>query len=336
MKHKLKEIKNWGEMGNKIKVIFLLIALFSIALFIGVKKIHETPKYSCGIKKLEDLSDVERVKLLAIHDISTIIAKYEKSIDNKDEINKILDQKFQAKKCLELEELYVKVISADLYSEESSNVCDIPSFTHYIEAKILLGKKDELLKNEKIISIINNTYNNNKAFYANKTYPFTGSCFTFGGWIDTLYAMKLLDLLNQKEKDFWVIKYANSKIDENDILSNKFLQEYRGAWLIGEVANIYNVNTLIKEYNLNISEIEDNICSYVPSIKSHDYLLDNSLNEPRIMLFNRYLRLKYFCNFPLTNEDKKEYDIVFKDSDAWSHTFLKQQLEPFKNPYEVN
>jgi len=255
----------------EVYFIILLFIFFIIYFFSINTKISNT--------------NIDYIYSLSIPEIAHFEQK-QVLIDNKDEINKILDQKFQAKKCLESER-----IRLSCSHETSPNICDVGSFTHYIEAKILLGKKDELLKNEKIISIINNTYNNNKAFYANKTILNPSD----NVWVHMILAMKLLDLLNQKEKDFWVIKYANSKIDEN---FPKVPQQWNRIWIF-RTFNIYDVYTLAEEYNLNISEIEDNICSYVPPLD--DYYKENIFKESNITMLNKYNIIKTFCNSSLND-----------------------------------
>lgn len=208
-------------------------------------------------------------------------------------INSILDQKFKQLKCSEAETIGM------LYNPYFPNTCNFVQVWHYVGAKTSLGMKPEILKNGELLSLLNRTYEKYKPIYVNadKLDPYNNN-----KWNHIMNAMISLDLLDSKEKDFWVLHYASLKFDENQ---PKFPQSWNRIWLLQNLG-VDSVYTLASKHNLSLSQYNENICSYVPS-------LDDAHNENLFMdsdkvMFLEYSSIKHFCDIPFTDKDKHEAD----------------------------
>jgi len=231
--------------------------------------------------------EFEYVRTLSIADINHFIIPNQSFKFMESEINSILDEKFKSKKCQEID-----IIGLNYHSPYASDICDFDVFTHYIEAKVKLGMKNKILKNEKIVTILNKTYNEYKLYYSNKDkfHPMDNK------WNHIMNAMIALDLLDEEEKEFWITKYIYRKLNED---YSKFPQQWNRIWLFRSFG-FYNIHNLSKKYNLSLSQVKENVCDYTPSLNS--YKEENIFNEPEKMMYNKYQAIKNFCDISLTEK----------------------------------
>lgn len=236
------------------------------------------------------LEQKREIATISVQDILELISTdptFKTHPVKRDVANSILDWNFQSKKCLESE-----IIDFEYHDSYTSNICDFDVFSHYIDAKVKIGMKSELLKNEKLISILNRTYNEYKFKYASKDklHPLDNR------WNHIMNAMIALDLLNEDEKNFWIVKYSSLAFDENYLM---FPQAWNRVWLFNAFG-IYDIYNLTKYYNLNFSQVEKNICSYVPPPNA--YKEENIFEESEKTMLYKYLAIRRFCNISSSDD----------------------------------
>jgi hypothetical protein len=197
-------------------------------------------------------------------------------------INTILDQKFQS-----------ICKNAKVIDFEFKNECYYDDFTHYIESKVLLGKKLELLGNKDILFLLNKTYHEHKFEFSNKTELHAKD----NRWNHIIMAMNSLDMLNNSEKNFWINTYSNLKLNENE---QKFPQAWNRIWMF-KIFGINDIKTLAENFSLNFFYVNRTVCNYKPNVD--DLRNGNVFNEPDSSMFVKYLLIKKFCNFTINKED---------------------------------
>lgn len=251
---------------NKGKFLVTVIFLFALAITITIyyisKDIHYMPIY--------EISCLTYNKTLTKDHLEA------------DKINAILDQKFQAL-CKN-----AKTIDFEFQG------CDFDSFAHYIEAKVNLGKKSELLGNKEVIFLLNKTYFEHKADFVNKTSLAPND----NRWNHILMAMNSLDMLDSEEKSFWIVQYSHFKLSEGE---PKLPQVWNRIWMF-ELLDVSNVSSLAKFSNSNFSEINQTVCGYIPKIA--DLKNENVFGEGEATMFSKYLAIKEFCNITIDQGDK--------------------------------
>jgi len=277
---------------EKIKKIFVknkgkfsVIIIFSFALIITIVVYYVS----------------RDVRFLPIYEISCLI-EYNKTLaENQLEANKIntiLDQKFQAL-CKN-----AKTIDFEFQG------CDFDTFTHYIEAKVNLGKKSELLENKEVLFLLNKTYVEHKADFVNKTSLVPND----NRWNHILMAMNSLDMLDSEEKNFWIAQYSHFKLSEGE---PKLPQVWNRIWML-RLLDVDNVNDLAGFSSSNFSEINQTVCGYIPKIV--DLKNENVFGEGETAMFSKYLVIKEFCNATIDQGDK--------------NTLLKIKSMEFDSPCE--
>lgn len=263
-------IKNKFLIKHYIKIIILvtiILLLIGIYFYISSKS-----------------SDIEK---LSIPDIWHNLIERNPFIPEirENELNKILDQKFEQLKCLEAE-----TIDMNYRNPYLSKVCNFDIFSHYVDTKVALGMKSELLENEKLISILNRTYNHYKSFYANKDKlsPYDNK------WNHIMNSVIALDLLTEEEMEFWTIKYISFELDENQ---PKVPQIWNRIWMFDSLG-FHNIYDLAEKYNLNLTYVNESICNYILPIDT--YKKEDLFREGDKIMFFKYMSFKNFCAIPLT------------------------------------
>jgi hypothetical protein len=260
--------------NNYVKIIILVSILLLLAIVIYFYISYRNP-------------DIEKMSMATISQHLMNPNFISKSGINR--INSVLDQKFQRLGCSEAETI-------DMTHDRNFHNCNYDNFWHYIAAKTELGMKSDTLNNGELISLLNRTYNEYKPLYASKNELNPDD----NKWNYIMNSMIYLNLLNNEEKDFWVHHYASLKFDENQ---QKFPQTWNRIWMF-RYLDIDSVYTLASKYNLNVSQVKENICSYIPSL--NDTYNENLFRESEGIMFSKYLLIKHFCDIPFTEEDKNE------------------------------
>lgn len=171
--------------------------------------------------------------------------------------------------------------------------CDYDFIFHFIEAKLCISKKEELVKDQKLIILLKNAYEEHRQFYTNKEELEPRD----NRWTKLIIIMNWLDLLSKEEKEFWIKKYACYKYSETE---PKLPQAWNRVWALTEGLGILNVDDLKKIKTINFSEAEERICSYVPDVQ--DIFEQNVFNERDTVMLNKYVLIRKFCNKPFFKE----------------------------------
>jgi len=281
---KIKKIlaKNKGKF--LVTVIFLFALAITITVYYITKDIHYMPIY--------EISCLTYNKTLMKDHLET------------NKINAILDQKFQVL-CKD-----AKAIDFEFQG------CDFDDFTHYIEAKINLGKKSELLESKDIIFLLNKTYFEHKTDFINKDNLLPND----NRWNHIMMAVNSLDMLSDDEKTFWISKYSHLKLSEDE---PKIPQVWNRVWMF-RILGVDNVSEL-KKFSSNFSETNQTICGYIPTIL--DLKSENVFNEEETTMFSKYLLIKNFCNVIINEEDKNNLlELKSKEFDSLCGKLYKEYL----------
>lgn len=199
--------------------------------------------------------------------------------------NRILDKMFEVKSS------NAEVIFWDYPGNHK--VCDYDFMFHFIEAKLVLGKKDDLLKNKKLISLVKRTYEERKSLYMEKEELVPRD----NRWTKLIIMMNRLDLLSKEGREFWIKKYAYYRFSESE---PKMPQAWNRVWVFTEGLGIINIGDLKNVKGIDFDKAKKIICSYVPEL--WDVFGQNVFNEPKGIMLNKYVRIRNFCNQPLFKE----------------------------------
>lgn len=277
---------------NYYFILLIIIILVIVALVkFQTSKISQLPTQQYNISYISTLPVYEIANLISLNENL-------KKEPYKEEVNSILDKEFKLR-CHDTE-----IISLETVNIQIVPICNYEFFHHYLEAKIKLGMMDEILKNERIIFILNNTYNTYKHEYANKIVLSKNENI----WSHIIVSLKWLGMFDKKEKEFWIVKYSTLEFNESE---PKFPQSWGRIWILMWGFDVKNVDDL-QNYNLNFTQAVENICGYTPALNSLKH--ENIYNENEACMMEKYLIIKRFCNMKLTHEDFDELkNIISKE-----------------------
>ena len=204
--------------------------------------------------------------------------KYKKDVKLRNKLNEEIDSRF-----------YEQCENEQIYSLDIQDFCNFDSYYHYIEINILLNKLNDTTK-DKISKIVKSSYENYKKNYI-KTY----SDFRDNRLTITLISMKMLNILNESENNFWVRHYSTFIINESQLT---FPQVWNIVWAFKELG-IENY-LILSKYNTS----NTNACSYKHRLK--DALKQNVFEESTRTLIRKFTIIRNFCGQTLNETEKEE------------------------------
>ncbi len=230
------------------------------------------------IKKNPD--SIKNLSMFSTSDIELLL-KYGPDLVKKQDqlINSILDERFR-QRCSGKDRISFK------YDEE----CNYEFFYHFMNSKIKLGRIEELTKNKEITKLVKNTYDYQKNFYSNIEYldPY------YNKWSKMINMVGWVNLLDDTEKNFWILKYSTVKLDENKPL---FSQTWNRIWAFYGLG-ITKADDLRLVEGIDYEVVKNNICSYTPFLE--DFEKEDVFKEGKPWMMIKYLNMMKFC-------DKKVY-----------------------------
>jgi hypothetical protein len=241
-------------------------------------------KRQLNLKKIEDLSipDLERL-------VGTI-SYFKDSEENnplKGKINLLLDKKFQ-KICGAC--LLIKLEYADTRWFDSYQLpcCDYETLYHYVIAKKRLNKLEGLKNDKRLAFILRKTYDLGKLKWFKEKYLQPNH----NKWVHFIAATANLEILNKEEKKAILKHNAELKINEKQPLLAQF---WNRIWLFKELG-IKNIEELQNIFSAEreFLEAKKNICGFLP--KTLNFEKEDLFNEGVIVIKNKYLTIKNFCN----------------------------------------
>lgn len=241
-----------------------------------------------GIEKKITLSKHPTVfDIFSIHDILTLTKGGSGGREElRCALNRVLNKMFD-----------IKSKNADVlywnYPRDISEKCDYDFIFHFIEAKINLRGEEELLGNQRLITILKNTYEEHKQEYIQKESLIPRD----NRWTKLIIMMGWLNLLSKQEKEFWIEKYAYYKFTETE---PKLPQAWNRVWVFTEGLGIHNINDLKKIKTIDFNKSKKIICSYIPTLQ--DTLEQNIFSETKNVMLSKYAKIRSFCNVSFFEE----------------------------------
>lgn len=226
--------------------------------------------------------------IFSVHEISSLVRNRKNLLEKELLIilNHILDKMFKIKST------NANVIYWDC-PQNDARECDYDFVFHFVEAKLGLGKKEELIRNQDLITLIKNTYEKHKQEYVKKEKLVPRD----NRWTKLIILMCWLDLLSKQGKRLWIEKYASYEFTESE---PKLPQAWNRVWVFIQGLGISNVNDLKKIKTIDFPKAKSIICSYVPKLK--DLSEQNVFNEAKNVMLSKYVKIRKFCNMPFFEE----------------------------------
>ena len=192
--------------------------------------------------------------------------EYQTNMELREQLNAFFAEKFE--KCNSLE----------LYSFNSRDNCSVNDMHHYIDTKFLLNKLSDEEK-EKIANILDKTYEKNKYLFIKDFISINDNRL----W-KTLDTMNWFNLLNQSEKEFWILQYSKMKFSDSQPI---FPQTYNRIRVFLSVG--VNSSKDLEKYNIT----PNTVCAYNPSIE--DAFVQDIFREGVTVMTGKYISIKNFC-----------------------------------------
>jgi hypothetical protein len=234
---------------------------------------------------LEDKTDYVKKKKfigsISVHDIPYLSQRLNN--DEKVILNNLLNKWF-IEYSHDLKEIFWD------YPSNLLERCNYDFMFHFIEGKIKLNKKTELLLNKRVIMLIKKTYDIHKDEYIKKRFLVPRD----NRWTKLIIMMCWLDIFSEKERLFWIKKYSYYLYSEDEA---KFPQAWNRVWALVYGLGINNLNDLKKIKGVNFNKAKKIILSYIP--KYYESETENCFSESQQVMIFKYISIKKFCNIPL-------------------------------------